>query len=462
VNIPAVENKALFRGLVWKRNAYLVLALSLEALVLYVLGSLRIGVEEGAAAGLGYTFGFQPIAWQTFLWIGIILFLQVLFAEWGFLEALKGEGMVQLYPEDKSEGRTFGGLSGGEVVGLVQDLARDFGVGKVDRIVVSEKPDPNAYTAHLFGMYDVVVLHSNLLEVLPRPGVRAIIAHELGHVRRWDSMVYQLARLPMSFAWVIAILTFSHLFEALFLGGGLFWLLARVAFIVGVLWLTTVVLGVLRLVMNLASQQSELLADAYAAQATGWETHLNALLLVGERAEALTALSVALQELPAQVEAEMSQAMLLRILNRFPPRELDEEAARAQAPRLFIEDQLELLRNGLGVPLSDEEIRDLAARGARHYQDRKKSEEEKAAADGAPPEPPAGGKAGLADWRDFDRDASGHLDPHEVAALVAELRKDPGRMLFRQFLVPAARWQSHPTMRDRILSLYDLFAAGVR
>src|SRR2546430_9876361 len=45
----------------------------------------------------------------------------------------------------------------------------------------------------LFRSYNVVVLHSNLLEVLPRQGVRAIIAHELGHVRRWDSFVYQLA-----------------------------------------------------------------------------------------------------------------------------------------------------------------------------------------------------------------------------------------------------------------------------
>src|SRR5262249_17015207 len=151
--------------LVWKRNLYLLFAVALQLLFVYFLGSLRIHVDHGNPDSLGYLFDLEPFSWRTALWIGLILVLVVVFAEWGFLEALKGEGMVPLYPEDKSGDRTFGGLRGGKIVDLVQDLARDFGLGRVDYICVSEKPDPNAYTAHLLGMYNVVVLHSNLLEV---------------------------------------------------------------------------------------------------------------------------------------------------------------------------------------------------------------------------------------------------------------------------------------------------------
>ena len=33
----------------------------------------------------------------------------------------------------------------------------------------------------------------------------------------------------------------------------------------------------------------------------------------------------------------------------------------------------------------------------------------------------------------------------------------PERMLFRQFLEPGAGWQDQPTLRDRVLHLYELF-----
>jgi len=37
---------------------------------------------------------------------------------------------------------------------------------------------PNAYTGRLLGWGTILVLHSNLLEILPRNEVRAIIAHD--------------------------------------------------------------------------------------------------------------------------------------------------------------------------------------------------------------------------------------------------------------------------------------------
>jgi Zn-dependent protease with chaperone function len=469
MKVDAIENRPLFLRTVWKRNGYLILLVALEALVLYVLAHLRFDTNEPDREKqldlvfytqfLGYYVVFHRVSWLTMTWVGIFLVLQVAAAEYTFFAGLDGEGMISLYPEDKSEGQRFGELTGPEIVQVVQELAREFDVRKIDRIVVTRQPDPNAFTAHAFGLWNAVVLHSNLLEVLPRKGVRSVIAHELGHVRRWDSMVYQLVKLPTAFAWIIALLAFLHMAGGLF-HGDVWTRLQRLVFIVVAFGVTVWAFKLLGRVANLASQQTELIADSYAAQVAGWLPHLNALLLIGERAQALTVLGEALKELPAKLEEQMSEKTMLRLLNRFPPRELNKAVARESAARLFIQDRLEQLKTVLHVPLTDQEIATLAEGGAKALDNERQAEAAKAKAQG-------GDKAAATnteeralrtDWRNFDWDASGYLDAREVAALVKELRQNPDQMLFRQFLGEDAEWQSHPTMRRRILHLHELFA----
>jgi heat shock protein HtpX len=471
MKVDAIENRPLFLKTVWKRNAYLILLVVLEAVVLYLLAHLRFDTKVPDPEAqkdlvfytefLGYFVVFHKVSWWTMMWVGVFLVLQVAAAEWGFFSGLDGEGMISLYPDDKSEGQHFGELTGPEIVQTVQELAGEFNVRKIDRIVVTRQPDPNAFTAHAFGFYNVVVLHSNLLEVLPRRGVRSVIAHELAHVRRWDSMLYQLVRLPTAFAWIIAVLAFLHMAVGLFPPyGSLGTLFLRVLFIILAFNVTVWAFKLLGRVGNLASQQTELIADSYAAQVAGWLPHINALLLIGERAQALAVLGEALQELPAKLEEEMTDKTKLRLLNRFPPRELNKAVARASAARLFIEDRLDQLRKVLHVPLTDQEIADLAERGAKAVDTEREAEEakEKAAGGDKAAATARQERALRTDWRHFDRDSSGYLDAREVAALVRELRQNPDQMLFRQFLGEDAEWQSHPTMRRRILHLHELFA----
>src|SRR5262249_16945481 len=147
------------------------------------LASVRIGVEEEDAAYhvLGYAVAWDPLSWRTLFWMALFLVSQVILAEWGFLNSLNEPGHISLYPKDDSDARRFGALTGPQIVATIQELAGKFDVGKVWRVVVTDRPDPNAMTAHIFGLWNVVVLHSNLLEVLPAEGVRAVVAHELAH-----------------------------------------------------------------------------------------------------------------------------------------------------------------------------------------------------------------------------------------------------------------------------------------
>jgi hypothetical protein len=344
---------------------------------------------------------------------------------------------------------------------MVQELARGFGVHRIARIVVTDKPDPNAYTAWVPLLGNVVVIHSNLLQVLPPAGVRSVIAHEVGHIRRKDALLYQLLNLPRVFALVIAFLISLKVAAHLLESETFLQFFQRGLFILGAVYLTMIVFGILGLLGNLAQQQTELMVDAYAALTCGWETHLNALLLVGERAEALAMFLEALQETCKRGETELSEKEVLRILNRLPPGEMNQERARGAAPGLYILDRLDLLRKNLCVPLTDEQISDLAARAAAAMEVRRAEEAAKAEAEKKEGTDAARQKQKmiLTEWRAFDADKSGNLDAVETVALVEELRKDPRRMIFRQFLSEEAQWQDHPTMRDRVLFLFDLFGA---
>src|SRR5262249_30645266 len=200
------------------------------------------------------------------------------FAHYAFIQALHSRAMIPLYPTDSSQGRLFGTLRGAELVEMVQEVARTLGVRRIDRIAVAEQPNPNAFTARILGLGNVVVLHSNLLTILSRQGLRSVIAHEVGHIHRKDSLLYQLLKVPLWAALVIALLNFVKLAGGVLDSDSFLELLARLAFLAVASGLVSLAFALLRRLSNLAAQQTELMVDAYAAQVCGWDNHLNALL----------------------------------------------------------------------------------------------------------------------------------------------------------------------------------------
>lgn len=468
-----LESQPFFRRTVWRRTLWLAVALLVNLLVVAFVAALHVDVprenvkpHDNSVYVLGYNVHFAFDRPHTYFWLAALLVAQVVLAHWAFRQMLAAEGMISLYPEDKTKGRTFGGLSGQQLVKMVQELAAQMSVGPIKRIVVSDRPDPNAYTAHVLGLGHIVVLHANLLEILPPAGVRAIVAHEVAHARRGDSLTYMAIGFPRSF---IVLMGAFILWK---IGVGIVWfedpweLLQRLLFLALVWSLATFVLARLGRLANLASQQSEHIADAYAAAACGVEPALNALLLVGERAEALTVLQQTLAKQPHLLEG-MDEDELIRVLRRFPPRELSKDRAKWLARRIYVEAKLAHLRDALCVPLSEEQIVELAKQADAALKQRQEKEStlsdtERRKLEKAEDRKEAEEEKLLIDWRKYDFDRSGHLDLAETAVLVEELRNNPQKMIFRQFLGAQTQWQSHPTMRDRVLFLYDGFRpAGV-
>jgi Zn-dependent protease with chaperone function len=480
MTIEEMERHPVFRRAVWRRNLYLVSLVVLELALLGILACLHFSTHQGDYNFMGYNVSFDPFQWRTLIRLSLSIIVLFGFSQYVFIKAFKGKGMISLYPKDRSKGRLFGTLRGPELVEMIQDLARTLGVRRIDRIAIAKQPDPNAYTARILGLGNVVVLHSNLLTILSREGVRSVIAHEIGHIRRKDSVLYQLLTVPRSAAWVIVLLNFVKVAGGVLDSDGFLEFLSRLSFLGLACWLVGEAFGRLRKLSNLASQQTELMVDAYAAQVCGWDKHLNALLLIGERAEALVGYLEAVRQVAGRLDDELNEKSVLRLLNRLPTEGLAAQRAMEDAAGLYIVDRLTVLREKLCLPLSDEEISDLAVRASQalrqrapredlpeedeemdtqvrvqaHEEARKAREKENEEQKQMEKER----RQMLLFWRDYDKDHRGYLNEKQLAGLVDDLRKQPQRMIFREFLEPDSQWKDHPTARHRILFLADLFA----
>lgn len=132
------------------------------------------------------------------------------------------------------------------------------------RVYLIPSGQPNAFATGRNPRHAAIAVTSGLLTQLPLEQVRAVVAHELGHVRNRDILVSSIAAMVAAAISAIAnILQFSVLFggqddED---GGPLAWLGVLVAIIVAPIAAMLLQLGV--------SRQREYLADASAAQLLG-------------------------------------------------------------------------------------------------------------------------------------------------------------------------------------------------
>jgi heat shock protein HtpX len=95
---------------------------------------------------------------------------------------------------------------------IVEDLASRAGIAK-PRIAMVEMPVPNAFATGRNERHAVVAVSPSIMEALSEPELRAVLAHELGHVKNRDILISSVAA---TLAGVISYL--AHM--AIFFGGG--------------------------------------------------------------------------------------------------------------------------------------------------------------------------------------------------------------------------------------------------
>jgi Zn-dependent protease with chaperone function len=165
--------------------------------VLQILFVSILYLDELNPLVVGIDFSrFNPAA-SLALFIGIGL-LQLFLVYYMAIAMQRSPDLLRLYPEYKKPEEWVCQFSRDEIVNWTLETAKLSGVS-VSRIYLMKSPLPNAFTFSLPLMGSIIAVHSNILDVLQPDEVKAIIAHEVGHIKNRDSIIQILARMPAFF-----------------------------------------------------------------------------------------------------------------------------------------------------------------------------------------------------------------------------------------------------------------------
>lgn len=84
-----------------------------------------------------------------------------------------------------------------ELHAMVDDLARRAGIPK-PRVCVMDQPQPNAFATGRNPKHGVVAVTTGILQALDRRELRAVLAHEIGHIANRDILVSSIAAVMAS------------------------------------------------------------------------------------------------------------------------------------------------------------------------------------------------------------------------------------------------------------------------
>jgi len=221
-----------------------------------------------------------------------------------FVMAL-GMNVFSLWQSDKMVLRLYGAeevdaSSGGEYYAIVADLARKAGL-PMPRVYIMHNPQPNAFATGRNPANAAVCASTGLIEMLSADEVAGVMAHELAHVKNYDTLTMAVAA---SIGGAVSMLAQYLQFGALF--GG-----QRENNSVG--WLGTLVAIILAplaamLVQMAISRSREYQADQSGAELTGDPLSL---------ASALRKISAGVQQAPLPPEPQLADQAHLMIANPF-------------------------------------------------------------------------------------------------------------------------------------------------
>jgi len=371
------------------------------------------------------------------------------------LSMLRKEGMVELYPKVDASAKWRCQYSRDDLVKWTLELAKKSGVS-VDRVFIMRSPLPNAFTFSLPLIGTVIVVHTNLLDVLGQSEVRSIIAHELGHVKNADSLISIIVRMPAIFVDLIYLYVYVRLglgvANSLLVNFNLFLVAIRLGVLIAFFIASRMIMAGSIIFAQRASREAELLADLHAAEVLGSETTINALIRLGQRAEAVTALVSEirwLESLNPERMNPLTNAELNQMILSYPLDAIEEANARQMAPWVFLTTRFTNMRDVYGVELSDQQIEEAVAPAAQSLLTRRKKE--------IRDESDTDAKDLIVDWRKVDYDGNRRLSTEELVDLLAMLRRNPSKMMFDSEVGRNLLMISHPDFRRRVISLADAF-----
>ncbi len=202
-------------------------------------------------AGLGWVFsevyGSTGIFWGVFIGAGVYTLIQYFAAD---KIALAVNGAKQIEKKDNPL-----------LYNTVENLAITNGM-PMPKVYIMDDPAPNAFATGRDPEHAVVAATTGLLQIMDKPELEGVIAHELGHVKNYDIRVMMVV-----FGLVSAIGLLADIFMRMI------WFRDRrdnqnsIVLLIGIV--AAVIAPIVAVIVQLAvSRQREYLADATGAMTT--------------------------------------------------------------------------------------------------------------------------------------------------------------------------------------------------
>lgn len=340
----------------------------------------------------------------------------------------------------------------------VNELAEQQGIKSIKKIYLMDTNIPNALTLDVVPLPLIrrswLVLDANILDILEEKEIKAVISHELGHIKHYDSSL-NLFRYGLNYftfiAYSLGIL--EMLYYIIAEPPDVLNILLRLGFLVVFLLLLFIMTFVSRSLMTVTRRESELLADYYGAKEIGRNHMINALILLGQRLEVVHAFATEFNWLGNREQRENIRQDFLQGLKDLPREELNEDLSRERAVQIYLSNRLKKLREDLYIPFTDDQIDTLANKATNELLELRKKEIENGLVNDRKKKKLV--NLHTIDWRLIDKDKDLYLNDEEVDYLIKELENNPNKELFEDELNKMSFFlRNYPSLKERILFIY--------
>ncbi len=140
--------------------------------------AMLLGALTGLLVGLGYLIGGSGMAIIALIFAGVMNMAAYFFSD---KLALSMAGAREVTPEQEPR-----------LHAIVEDVARQAGIPK-PRVYVVENESPNAFATGRDPKHAVVAVTTGIRRILDERELRAVIAHEVGHVKNRDILTSSIA-----------------------------------------------------------------------------------------------------------------------------------------------------------------------------------------------------------------------------------------------------------------------------
>lgn len=316
-------------------------------------------------------------------------------------------------------------------------IAGEMGV-TIEEVYIAEKSVPNAFATFALERGDIMVLHTNLIDIMDEEALNSIIAHELGHMAGNDVMYMVGSTLPKKLAQLLLLLIYIKLFGILLMSNGLREVFWRTLEILGVFIGAQIWLGLTNQVDMMYSRCKEKMADMYGAFYSSVEASINSFVRLNARSHALEAFVNALKD-----RKHIDGTILASAVDYFPYGNPTADFVKEVAPKCYAQAHLKQLCKTLAIELPSEIESQMIEQLMMHHT----VPEGEAGSENAEEE-----KTKPFSWTVFDHNQDGILQTNEISDMLSAMEKNPSALTDDE-----GDSGTHPSNRTRIFFLAKAF-----